>query len=122
MRNNQIAEMIKYKGLAKEHIIADSAEPKSIDEIRLLGVYGITGAQKGRDSILNGIQFIQQFKIYVHPKCVNTILELSSYVWDKGKDGQQINKPIDYFNHILDALRYAVEDLGRQVQPRVRGL
>jgi phage terminase large subunit len=122
MRNNQIAEMIKYKGLAKEHIIADSAEPKSIDEIRLLGVYGITGAQKGRDSILNGIQFIQQFKIYVHPKCVNTILELSSYVWDKGKDGQQINKPIDYFNHILDALRYAVEDLGRQAQPRVRGL
>jgi phage terminase large subunit len=122
MRNNQIAEMIKYKGLAKEHIIADSAEPKSIDEIRLLGVYGITGAQKGRDSILNGIQFIQQFKIYVHPKCVNTILELSSYVWDKGKDGQQINKPIDYFNHILDALRYAVEDLGRQAQPRIRGL
>jgi phage terminase large subunit len=122
MRNNQIAEMIKYKGLAKERIIADSAEPKSIDEIRLLGVYGITGAQKGRDSILNGIQFIQQFKIYVHPKCVNTILELSSYVWDKGKDGQQINKPIDYFNHILDALRYAVEDLGRQAQPRVRGL
>jgi phage terminase large subunit len=122
MRNNQIAEMIKYKGLAKERIIADSAEPKSIDEIRLLGVHGIVGAQKGRDSILNGIQFIQQFKIYVHPKCVNTILELSSYVWDKGKDGQQINKPIDYFNHILDALRYAVEDLGRQAQPRVRSL
>lgn len=122
MRNNQIAEMIQYKGYSKERIIADSSEPKSIDEIRLLGVHGITGAQKGKDSILNGIQYIQQFKIFVHPKCTNTIIELSNYVWDKDKSGQMVNKPIDDYNHLLDALRYAVEDLGRVSQPRLRGL
>jgi phage terminase large subunit len=122
MRNNQIAEMIKYKGYSKEKIIADSAEPKSIDEIRILGIQGITGAQKGKDSVMNGIQFIQQFKMFVHPKCTNVITELSNYVWDKDKQGQTINRPIDDFNHLLDALRYAVEDLGRQSQPRIRGL
>lgn len=122
MRNNQIADMIKYKGFSKETIIADSAEPKSIDEIKLQGIRGIKGAQKGKDSILNGIQFIQQFKIFVHPKCSNTIVELSNYVWDKDKEGKEINKPIDDFNHLLDALRYAVEDLARLKQPRVRSL
>jgi phage terminase large subunit len=122
MRNNQIAEMIKYKGFAKSRIIADSAEPKSIDEIRLQGIYSITGAEKGKDSILNGIQFLQQFKMFVHPKCTNVIVELSNYVWDKSKEGQIINKPIDDYNHLLDALRYSVSDLSRPSQPRARTL
>lgn len=109
MLNNEIAEMIKYKGYAKERIIADSAEPKSIEEIRRYGISKIKPAQKGKDSVLNGIQFIQQFKIYVHPKCVNTIVELNNYVWDTDKDGKMINQPIDDYNHLMDALRYALE-------------
>jgi len=109
MLNNEIAEMIKYKGYAKERIIADSAEPKSIEEIRRYGITKIKPAQKGKDSVLNGIQFIQQFKIYVHPKCVNTIVELNNYVWDTDKDGKMINQPIDDYNHLMDALRYAME-------------
>lgn len=103
-----IADMIKYKGYSKEMIIADSAEPKSIDDIRRKGIYRIMAAKKGKDSILNGIQFIQDFKIYVHPKCENTIIELSNYVWDN-KDGVIINKPVDDYNHLMDALRYSLE-------------
>lgn len=108
MSNKMIADMIKYKGYAKEMIIADSAEPKSIDDIRRNGVYRIMSAKKGKDSILNGIQFIQDFKIYVHPKCENTIIELSNYVWSN-KEGVIINKPVDDYNHLMDALRYSLE-------------
>ena len=110
MVNSDIASMIKYKGYAKEVIIADSAEPKSIEEIRRAGIRRIKEANKGRDSILNGIQLIQQYKIYVHPKCENTIIELSNYVWST-KEGQIINKPIDDYNHLMDALRYAMEGI-----------
>lgn len=108
MSNKMIADMIKYKGYAKEMIIADSAEPKSIDDIRRNGIYRIMSAKKGKDSILNGIQFIQDFKIYVHPKCENTIIELSNYVWSN-KEGVIINKPVDDYNHLMDALRYSLE-------------
>ena len=110
MSNKDIANMIKYKGYSKEKIVGDSSEPKSIDDIKRQGIYRIKGAKKGKDSILNGIQFIQDFKIYVHPKCENTLIELSNYVWDT-KEGNVINKPIDDFNHLMDALRYSIEDV-----------
>lgn len=113
MTNNMIAEMLKYKGFSKEIITADSAEPKSIDEIKRLGIRRIRPAQKGKDSILNGIQFIQDYKIYIHPKCQNVLVELSNYVWDT-KEGQVINKPIDDYNHLMDALRYALEGIKKQ--------
>jgi phage terminase large subunit len=122
MLNNQIAKMIEDKGFKKSRITADGSEPKSIDELKALGIFGVKAAVKGPDSINTGIQFVNQFKIYVHPRCTNTIIELSNYVWDKNKEGRQINKPIDDYNHILDALRYAVEDLARMKQPRVRSL
>ena len=110
MSNKDIVSMIKYKNHSKEKIVADSSEPKSIDDIRRQGIYRIKGAKKGKDSILNGIQFIQDFKIYVHPKCENTLIELSNYVWDT-KEGNVINKPIDDYNHLMDALRYSMEDI-----------
>lgn len=108
MSNSDIASMIKYKGYAKETIIADSAEPKSIDDIKKKGIRRIKAALKGKDSILNGIANIQDYKIYVHPKCENTLIELNNYVWDN-KDGVVLNKPIDDYNHLMDALRYAME-------------
>ena len=110
MSNKDIANMIKYKGYSKEKIVGDSSEPKSIDDIKRQGIYRIKGAKKGKDSILNGIQFIQDFKIYVHPRCENTLIELSNYVWDT-KEGNVINKPIDDYNHLMDALRYSLEDV-----------
>ena len=110
LRNKMIYEEISKKGYSKEKITADSAEPKSIDELRDLGLRRISGAAKGKDSINNGIQFIQGFKIYIHPRCVNFITEISNYTWDKDRFGNTINKPIDDFNHLMDAFRYAVED------------
>ena len=113
MLNDSIAKMIEYKGFGKERIIADSAEPKSIEEIRRYGIRRIEAAQKGKDSINNGIQFLQQFRIIVHPRCVNTVIELSNYVWKTSGQGQLKNAPVDEYNHLMDALRYSVERLNQ---------
>ena len=110
MLNDAIANMIKYKGYAKELIIGDCAEPKSLEEIRRCGIPRLKAARKGKDSILQGIQKIQQFKIIVHPKCENVITEFSNYSWEKDKrTGDYINKPIDKYNHLCDALRYGIQ-------------
>jgi phage terminase large subunit len=110
--NDEIAKEIKHKGYQKEIIIADCAEQKSIEEIKREGIQRIRPARKGKDSIMNGIQFIQQFKIIVHPSCVNAIEELKNYTWLKDRNtGEYINKPIDKYNHLLDALRYSLEKL-----------
>lgn len=109
LSNREIYENIVNMGYKKERITADSAEPKSNDELRYMGLR-IKGARKGRDSILNGIQFIQNYQIYVNPRCVNFVTEISNYAWDKDKFGKPLNEPIDDFNHLMDALRYGVED------------
>lgn len=109
--NQEIAdEVLKIVG-ANADITADSAEPKSIEELRRAGLYGIHPAKKGKDSIQFGIQRLQSYTIKVHPRCTNIIVELNNYVWSKDKDGKQINKPIDDYNHALDALRYLSEGL-----------
>ncbi len=113
LTNVMIFKEISKMGFSKEKIIADSAEPKSVAELSELGLKGIRKARKGRDSILNGIQFIQGFKIYVLPKCVNFITEIENYCWDKDRFGNTINSPIDGFNHLMDAMRYGVEDFLR---------
>ena len=100
-------------GYSKEKITADSAEPKSIDRLRDLGLSHIKGARKGKDSVNNGIDFIQGFKIVIHPRCVNFLTEISNYTWDKDKFGKTLNKPIDDFNHLMDAMRYALESLSK---------
>lgn len=102
--NSEIASLVKQDGL-KRQIIADSAEPKSIKE---LNNYGLTvkGAEKGRDSIVFGIQAIQQSKFYVTKRSVELINELRKYCWDVDKNGTKLNSPIDAFNHCIDAIRY----------------
>jgi phage terminase large subunit len=92
------------------YIIADSAEPKSIEEIKRGGVR-IKGALKGRDSINFGIDTLQQFDILVTSRSTNLIKELRNYSWDKDKEGKTLNKPIDTYNHCIDAVRYAAESL-----------
>ena len=111
MSNERIAEKVKDMGYSKEQITADSAEPKSIDRLYGLGLNRIRGARKGKDSIMNGIDFLQDFEIIIHPNCVNFITEISNYTWAKDRFGNQINRPIDDFNHLMDAMRYAVEHL-----------
>lgn len=114
--NNQIAEEIKKKGWQKEVIIADSSEPKSIAELQRHGIRRIAKAAKGKDSVNAGIQFLQQFKIFIHPSCTNAINEFSNYVWDRDKDGRMVNKPADEFNHLIDALRYSVEPIRKRLR------
>ena len=109
LSNAAIYQRVNDKGFSKELITADCAEPKSIDELRGLGLRRITAAKKGKDSIMNGIQFIQDYEIIIHPKCVNFLTEISNYTWDKDKFGNAINKPVDDFNHLMDAMRYAIE-------------
>lgn len=108
LSNKKIFEKISSMGYRKERITADSAEPKSIDELNTLGLR-VTGAKKGKDSILNGIQWIQDLEIIIHPRCVNFITEISNYTWDTDKFGNKLNKPIDDFNHLMDSMRYALE-------------
>ena len=90
---------------------ADCAEPKSIDEWREAGLWQGRAARKGKDSVNNGIQYIQDYTIIIHPRCVNFITEISNYTWDEDKFGAKINVPIDDFNHLMDAMRYALEDV-----------
>lgn len=108
MSNKRIAEVITEMGYSKERITADSAEPKSIDELNGLRMR-VKAAKKGKDSIQNGIQWIQDLEIIIHPRCVNFLTEISNYTWDKDKFGTKLNVPIDDFNHLMDAMRYALE-------------
>lgn len=110
MSNRKIAEKIVLMGYGKERITGDSAEPKSIDELRSMGLR-VRPAAKGKDSVRNGIQWIQDLEIIIHPRCVNFITEISNYTWDKDRFGATLNVPIDDFNHLLDAMRYALEDM-----------
>lgn len=114
MLNDDIARKVTDMGYSKELIIADSAEPKSIVDLRRYGLRRVKAAEKGPDSVKVGIQFIQQFSIYVHPSCTNFQIELSNYVWDKNKEGRAINRPVDEYNHLLDALRYSMEPLRKR--------
>ena len=98
-------------GYGKERIKADCSEPKSIDELRDAGLHRIRAARKGKDSVNNGIQYIQGYTIIVHPRCVNFITEISNYTWAEDKFGAKINVPIDDFNHLMDAMRYGLEDM-----------
>ena len=118
LSNKRIAARITEMGYSKERITADSAEPKSIDELKGMGLR-VHGAAKGKDSIQNGIQWIQDLEIIIHPRCVNFLTEISNYTWDTDKFGVKLNTPIDDFNHLMDAMRYALEQYIRNNKPKL---
>lgn len=108
--NKEIADVITALGFSKSVIIADSAEPKSIEELRRDGLSRIRESTKGKDSIIHGIQKLQNYKIIIHPACEKIITEFENYSWKKDKQsGEYINQPIDEFNHFIDALRYSLQ-------------
>ena len=108
--NDQIATVIRELGFSKSTIIGDSAEVKSIEELRRAGLYRIYPATKGQGSVLQGIQKLQQYDIVVDPDCEHVITELQNYAWKKDRaTGEYINEPIDEFNHCIDALRYSLQ-------------
>ena len=98
-------------GFSKERIRADSAEPKSNDDLRRMGISRVTPSVKGKDSILNGIAAISEYKITVDPACVNTIRELSTYIYEDRRNERGQKMPKDSENHLCDAMRYAFEDV-----------
>lgn len=117
MFNEDIVKMIEYKGFAKSKITADSAEKKSIKWMKRNGLPRIRSSVKGPDSIIYGIQYLQGYKVYILPKCKNFIVEIKNYIWDTDKKtGKALNKPIDDYNHLLDAWRYSIEELATKVK------
>ena len=108
--NQELATVIKSLGFAKSVIIADSAEQKSIEEIKREGISRIRECAKGKDSIIHGIQLLQNYEIIVRPSCSELITEFENYSWKKDKStGNYVNEPIDAFNHYIDALRYSLQ-------------
>lgn len=107
LHNDEAARILKPI-VTNEAVICDSAEPKSISDLRRNDI-NAKGAKKGKDSILHGIKWLQGQKIVVDERCTNFIKELSGYKWREDKDGNVIPKPIDMNNHLIDALRYAME-------------
>ena len=112
--NNQIATAVTELGFAKSTIIGDSAEVKSIEELKRAGLYRIYPAAKGPGSVLQGIQKLQQYDIVVDPSCEHVITELQNYAWKKDRQtNEYVNEPIDEFNHCIDALRYSLQCLDK---------
>jgi phage terminase large subunit len=102
LSNRALFSCVEAMGYRKEKIIADGAEPKSIDELRELGMANIRTARKGQDSIRSGIRALQGVEIVIHPQCANFLTEIGSYTWkDQG------------MNHLMDAMRYAMEGVRR---------
>ena len=108
LSNKKIHDEIGEMGYSKEKITADCAEPKSIAELKGYGLK-VDPAVKGKDSINNGIQWIQDLTIIIHPRCVSFLTEISNYTWKVDKFNKRLNEPIDDFNHLMDAMRYALE-------------
>lgn len=115
LSNKQIADILS--NVDKVLVMADSAEPKSIDELMLYGV-NVLGTKKGQGSVNQGIQYVQDQKISITKRSINGIKEYRNYMWETDRDGKIINTPIDLWNHFLDATRYGFESL-RPKQKRV---
>ena len=115
--NDEIATAIKGLGFAKSIIIGDSAEQKSIEELKRAGIVRIKPSVKGQGSVLQGIQKLQQYELIIHPSCSNIKEELENYSWKKDKQtNEYINEPVDLYNHYLDSLRYSMQCLDARAQ------
>ena len=120
MSNKQIADLIRNLEDARTLVVADSSEPKSIDEIASYGV-NIIPANKGQGSVLQGIQKLQDQRVSITKRSINGIKEYRNYMWMTDRDGRIINTPIDMWNHFMDAARYANESLKPRTEaPRVK--
>lgn len=112
LKNREIAEILRT--LPPAIVIADSAEPKSIDEIKDYGFRNIYPASKGKDSVNQGIQYVQDQKISVTTRSVNLIKEYRNYLWQTDKEGKIINDPQEFMNHALDAIRYGFDTFNKR--------
>jgi len=104
--NSEISNLLKANNV-NNFVYADSAEPKSIAELNSYG-HNVLPVTKGKDSILFGLNLINQNKVYVTSRSKNLINELRNYIWQTDKTGVKMNRPIDAYNHAIDAMRYAI--------------
>jgi len=118
LTNDLLATEVK-KIIGNQVVVCDSAEPKSIKELRQYGVNAV-GAKKGKDSVNHGIQWLQQQTIVVDVKCQNMKNELMKYRWKEDRHGNVLPVPVDKDNHLIDALRYAYEDEFFEKRPVLR--
>lgn len=109
MTTQEIYNMLAEKELLKASITGDSAEPRLIRELVSKGVRRLHSSVKGKDSVMHGINFLQGYKIFIHPSCIHTIEEFNTYTFKQDKNGKWLNEPVDDNNHIIDALRYSME-------------
>jgi len=114
LQNKQISDIML--NVPRALIIADSAEPKSIDEITSYGLSCLP-ANKGQGSVLQGIQYVQNQRVSVTKRSTNVLKEYRNYLWQTDKDGKIINEPEVVWNHAMDALRYGLESLNTQQLP-----
>ena len=108
MTADDIAEVVKKKNINRSLIIADCSRPEIIADLNRKGCK-FKGCTKGKDSIITGINKLQEYKIIVNPSCQHLIVEFNNYCWDKDKFGNNLDKPIDNYNHCIDALRYSLQ-------------
>lgn len=120
--NQELIQVITALGFAKSVIVADSAEQKSIEEIRRGGIARIKPAVKGADSVIHGIQKLMNYHIIVHPNCQGVITEFENYSWQKDRNGEYINRPCDSFNHFCDSLRYSLQCAGTKLKTLSKNL
>jgi phage terminase large subunit len=118
--NSDLNNLFKQHQVGREPIYADSAEPKSIDELRKYG-HNVIGAIKGKDSVIFGIDILQGYQMLVTKRSTNLKEELTKYSWTKDKETLK-NVPLDAWNHCLDALRYlAMSKLNKPAKIGIRG-
>lgn len=111
LTNSDIARKLTQFGINRQmRIVGDSSEPKSIEDLRRAG-FTIDGAKKGPDSIINSIDILKQFTIYITKDSVNTLKEFRAYKWEMDGSGKAINRPVDFNNHSIDAVRYVALNL-----------
>jgi phage terminase large subunit len=118
LTNDMLASEIRPM-VGDDPVVCDSAEPKSIAELRRHGIKA-HAAKKGKDSVLYGIQWLQQQKVVIDPSCINARNEFQLYKWREDKDGTAMRQPVDHNNHLIDALRYAYES-EQKGEPRKAG-
>ena len=109
LTNRDIDEKLRFHSVERKEIFADSAEPKSIEELYRMG-WNVKPATKGQGSVNIGIDMMKRYELYVTKDSVNMIKEFRNYKWQEDKNGNVLNTPVDMFNHTIDAIRYGLYD------------
>lgn len=118
----EIADLIKQLGLMKSPITCDSAEPRSIVELKKLGITNAHSSIKGPNSVIQGLRKLQQYQIIISPNCPETIEAFENYAWKKNKDGQYIEEPEHDYSHLPDALRYGIQQVKKHIDGDIKKL